>query len=302
VFVLIAAVAAVAVFKEYWPYIVGAVALILIIILVNAAKKSAARKAAENASAEKQRQQQEETKRRIEEDKQRVRDMAAQAQAAYEAREKAIEEVLAEYPEARKYRLADRQDEAASHLLTITEFTPISKKRYVAFDLETTGLSSGNDNIIEIGAVRVVNGQIEEEFQQLVDPVGPIPADASAVNHITDDMVRGQPKIYEVLPAFLAFVGDDVLAAHNVRFDAGFLNQACLRNRFSVPAGYFDTMALARYWPQAENKKLGTLAATAGIESEEAHRALGDARTVAALISATNKLRSDKAHKKAGEA
>lgn len=286
-----------------WPVIVLALAVVaLILSALSKAKQARARKAAEQASAEKKRRQQEEARRKIEEEKQLQKQWEERAAAARDAKEKAIEEVLAAYPEARKYRLAERQDEVTSKLLTITEFTPISKRRYVAFDLETTGLSSSDDEIIEIGAVRVVDGEIVEEFQQLVDPGQPIPAAASSVNHITDSMVQGQPKIYEVLPAFLAFAGDDVLAAHNARFDAGFLNQACIRNRFRAPGRFFDTMSLARYWPDSPNKKLGSLIAAAGIENDEAHRALGDARAVAGLIAATNKLRSDKSHKKVADA
>lgn len=186
------------------------------------------------------------------------------------------------------------QTETNSDLLTITQFTPISKRRYVAFDLETTGLSQGDDAIVEIAAVRVVNGEVTDEYQQLVDPRKPMPAEAQEINHITDDMLKGKPTIYEALPSFLSFIGDDVLAAHNARFDAKFLAQACMIGRFKTPSRYFDTMELARYWPEAENKKLGTLLAAAGIENDDAHRALGDACAVAALISATNERRAEK--------
>lgn len=198
---------------------------------------------------------------------------------------------IAECPGSEQYRLEKHESEANSSLLSVTAFTPISKKRFVAFDLETTGLDAGGDMIIEIGAVRVEDGEITAEYQTLVNPERHVPDAATAVNHITDDMLVGCPKIHQALPAFLAFVGDDVLAAHNARFDASFIQQVCMRNRFRVPAQFFDTMSLARYWPEAENKKLETLISAAGIENDEAHRALGDARAVARLILATNEKR-----------
>lgn len=209
-------------------------------------------------------------------------------------KQRLIQKAIDAHPGAAAYRLDKIQTETSSTMLNISEFTPISKQRYVAFDLETTGLSSDDDAIVEIGAVRVEDGRITAEYQQLIDPERPMPAGASAVNHITDDMLRGQPKIYEALPAFREFIGDDVLAAHNVRFDYSFIAQACMRNLFKVPEKVFDTMQLARYWPEAENKKLGSLIQAAGMKNDDAHRALGDARAVAALISATNDKRMNK--------
>lgn len=206
-------------------------------------------------------------------------------------KEEEIQKAISCNPGSEAYRLEKYQYEVKYDSMNITEFTPISKSRFVAFDLETTGLSPGEDAIIEIGAVRVENGVITEEFQQLVNPDCSVPDEASRVNHITDNMLIGQPKIHEVLPAFLAFVGDDVLAAHNAKFDAGFILQACMRNRFKTPERFFDTMTLARYWPDAANRKLSTLIAEAGIKNDEAHRALGDARAVANLILATNEKR-----------
>lgn len=209
-------------------------------------------------------------------------------------KQRMIQKAIDAHPGVNAYRLDKIQTEANGTMLNITEFTPISKKRYVAFDLETTGLSSADDAIVEIGAVRVEDGRITAEYQQLINPERPMPAGASAVNHITDDMLRDMPKIYEVLPAFREFIGDDVLAAHNVRFDYSFIAQACMRNLYKAPEKVFDTMQLARYWPEAENKKLGSLIAAAGLQNDDAHRALGDARAVAALISATNDKRMKK--------
>lgn len=197
-------------------------------------------------------------------------------------------------PGAEKLVLAERQEESHAETINITQFFPVDKKRFVVFDLETTGLNYVDNKIIEIGAVRVENGEITEEYSQLVNPECRIPADASAVNGITDDMVIGQPTIQEVLPSFLMFVGDDILAAHNVKFDYQFLANACMMYFYRTPGEIFDTMLLARYYPESASKKLTSLVNAAGIEIESAHRALSDARMAAKLILATNERRKKK--------
>ncbi|MBO5387748.1 MAG: 3'-5' exonuclease, partial [Lachnospiraceae bacterium] len=82
---------------------------------------------------------------------------------------------------------------------------------YVVFDLETTGISCKNDSIIEISAVKVINGQVIDTFSTLVNPMRPIPYGATAVNGITDEMVKDEPTIKQVLPEFISFIGDMVL-------------------------------------------------------------------------------------------
>ena len=257
-------------------------------------RRSAKQKKAARIAADQQRRRQEEVKKQIEIQQFNFAKMQEEAEKIRRQHLAEIDAAVAQCPGSEKYRLETQQTEVTVPDLNITQFTPISKKRYIAFDFETTGLRHNADNIVEIGAVRVENGEITAEFHQLVDPECPMPAEASAVNHITDSMLAGQPKIHQVLPAFLSFVGDDVIVAHNAAFDVRFLSQACMRNRFRVPGPYFDTMLLARYWPEAESKKLSSLLAAAGIENDEAHRALGDARAVTKLISATNERRQEK--------
>lgn len=155
---------------------------------------------------------------------------------------------------------------------------------FVAFDLETTGLNRSTDEIVEIAAVRVSDGQITERFHQLINPGMPMPAQASAVNHITDDMLSGKPRIYEILPDFLSFVGSDILIAHNARFDSSFIAQACLLYRFKYPKEYFDSMLLSPYWPDLPDKKLSTFLQAAGIDYSDSHRALADAEALAQLM------------------
>jgi len=251
------------------------------------------RNKAARAEAERKRRIQEETNAKIEEYRRESAERERKAKEIRERKEREIEEAVRNNPGSEKYRLNYTQTESSVDMMNITTFTPISKQRYVAFDLETTGLKHNADAIVEIGAVRVENGEITEEFHQFIDPERPMPAEVSAINHITDDMLAGMPKIHQVLPAFLVFIGDDVIAAHNASFDYRFIAQQCMRNRFRIPEKIFDTMIMAKYWPEAENKKLISLATAAGIPAENAHHALDDAKMVAGLIAATNKRRAE---------
>jgi len=162
--------------------------------------------------------------------------------------------------------------------------TPAS---FVAFDLETTGLQPSQDKIVEIGAVIVRDGQIGQQFQTLVNPGIPMPAAASAVNHITDAMLADAPTIGGVLPAFLRFIGDLPLVAHNAGFDADFLAYAAgsMSLTFSNPVA--DSLALSRScWPRLDHYKLGDVCEKIHYVNQDAHRALADAMAVAAIVNA----------------
>ena len=98
---------------------------------------------------------------------------------------------------------------------------------FVVFDLETTGFSAIKDKIIEIGAVKVVKGEIVDSFSTFVNPRRPIPFEITKLTSITDEMVMEYPDIETILPQFLEFVGDAVLVAHNAGFDVGFIEQNC---------------------------------------------------------------------------
>lgn len=165
---------------------------------------------------------------------------------------------------------------------------PLAELAYTAFDTETTGLDpAGGDAIIQLGAVRIVNGRLlaSETFEQLVDPQRGIPEEGMRYHGITRDMVRGQPTIDEVLPAFHAFVGDTVLVGHNVAFDMRFL---ALREdssgvRFRQPV--LDTLLLASLvWPNEPGHGLDDIAARLGVEVAGRHTALGDARATAEVF------------------
>lgn len=198
----------------------------------------------------------------------------------YELQEAAI----ARNPLSAKYRTS-YSDTANFTIIELNDYLfgsdPLS---FVAFDLETTGFNNVEDKIIEIGAVRVSSGEIVDRFHTFVNPDRSVPRSSSSVNHITDDMLIGAPHIYEVLPDFLEFAGSDVLVAHNARFDSKFIAQACLRHRFKYPKKYFDTMNLSFFWPDLPDRKLSTLLHAAGVENQNAHRALSDAESLAQLM------------------
>lgn len=119
---------------------------------------------------------------------------------------------------------------------------------YVLYDLETTGISSLYDEVIEISAVKVRNGKIVDEFSELVNPGRPIPYAASSVNNISDKMVENARSFEKVLPEFLAFAGDDVLAGHNIAgFDMKFLYRDCEKYfGQTLTNDYIDTLAIAK--------------------------------------------------------
>ena len=171
--------------------------------------------------------------------------------------------------------------------ITTLDYLPFyirSKGRFTVLDLETTGLSCDSDRIVEIGAVRVEDGRVNDTYHQYVNPEMHIPSSASSVNHITDDMVCNQPKIREVLPGLLRFIGSDIIVAHNAAFDIKFLARSCMRHRFTVPTAWFDSMDLKTVWTDLPNHKLETFLSAAGIINKHAHSALGDAEALAQLM------------------
>lgn len=150
--------------------------------------------------------------------------------------------------------------------------------KFVAFDLETTGTKPKENMIVEVGAVLFDGACAVKGFGVLVDPGVPIPPDASAVNGITDDMVRGKPKIEAVLKDFADFCGDLPLVAHNAPFDYKFLLEDVKLHKSAAPAGVvLDTLPLARkVFPGLPNYKLWTLTRHFNFPSGTFHRAEED--------------------------
>ena len=156
---------------------------------------------------------------------------------------------------------------------------------FVAFDLETTGLSAENDVITEIGAVIYRDGEILEEFQSFVNPHRPLSPRITELTGITDEMLRDAPDIDEVLPKFLEFCGDRPLAAHNADFDVGFILVACRKLGISYDPTYVDTLIMAQNMlPDLKNHKLNIVADALSLPEFNHHRAVDDGRTVAHML------------------
>ena len=155
---------------------------------------------------------------------------------------------------------------------------------FVVFDIETTGFSAAEDRIIEIGAVKITDGAIVDRFSTFVNPEVPIPFEIQQLTHITDDMVLEAPKIEEALPAFLDFVGESALVAHNAGFDVGFIGQNCVRLGRSRTFTSVDTVGLARVLlPTLSKYKLNIVAKALNISLENHHRAVDDAAATAEI-------------------
>jgi len=171
--------------------------------------------------------------------------------------------------------------------------TPLSEVTFVVVDLETTGGSPSECAITEIGAVKYRAGECLGEFQTLVNPGMPIPPMITFLTGITEAMVTPAPRIEEVLPAFLEFLGRadaaTVLGGHNVRFDVSFLDTALVANGYArLPHRRVDTIGLARRLVRDEvpNLRLATLARHFRTQSDPIHRALADARATLEVLHA----------------
>lgn len=166
---------------------------------------------------------------------------------------------------------------------------------YVVFDIETTGFSSSRNRIIEIGAVRVVNGNITDKFSTFVNPDVPIPFEIEQLTGINDNMVLPYPKIDEILPQFLEFCGDSVLVAHNASFDVGFIAYNASRLNIAFDPTVIDTVALARLLlPKLNRYKLDTVAKALNISLENHHRAVDDAGCTAEIFVAFVRMLRDR--------
>jgi DNA polymerase-3 subunit alpha (Gram-positive type) len=165
---------------------------------------------------------------------------------------------------------------------------------FVAFDFETTGLNTTIDSIIEIGAVKVVNGNIvdseEFTFQELVKPFKKsLNQKITDITGITKEEVANAREMWEVTPDFMRFVGNDILVGfNNVRFDSKFLVRAGRYSNLIIENPHFDVMRYAEQFKEkldidGKGVSLKNLSEKLGIENPRAHRALADAMTTAAI-------------------
>ena len=149
---------------------------------------------------------------------------------------------------------------------------------YVAFDLETTGLYNRRDKIIEIGAVRMKNGEEIDRFQTFVDPGCKLERRTTDLTGITDEMLKGAPKIETVLPEFLKFVGDSYLVAHNADFDTSFIYSACKEQGIAYTLTSVDTLTISQNLLSELHKfSLDVVAKHFKLEDFNHHRAGDDA-------------------------
>ena len=156
---------------------------------------------------------------------------------------------------------------------------------YVGFDIETTGLDAFSDRITEIGAVKMVNGEIAERFQTFVDPGMPIPAEIVQLTGITDAEVADAPSERDALKAFLDFIGDLPLAAHNAEFDIGFLSAAAERCGLTFDPVYVDTLAVSRgLLKDLRRFSLDVVSHALGLPEFNHHRASDDAAVCAGIF------------------
>ena len=157
--------------------------------------------------------------------------------------------------------------------------------RYVVFDLETTGLSPNTCKIIEIGAVKVENGQIVDRFSTFVNPKEPIPYKIEELTSIRDDMVIDAPTIEEILPEFMKFCEGSIMVAHNAEFDMSFIKKNCDRQGISYDFTIGDTMTLAQLLlPNLNRFRLDTVAKAIGVHLGNHHRAVDDAACTADIF------------------
>ena len=155
----------------------------------------------------------------------------------------------------------------------------------VCFDIETTGLKVTQEAITEIGAVRLRNGEIVETFQTFVDPERRLTPEIIGLTGITDDMLRGAPKLKDALTAFLAFAGNAPLAAHNAEFDISFIRAGCRKCSIPFEPTYIDTLILAQnLLPGLGKYKLDIVAEHLQLPQFNHHRASDDAVPVAQML------------------
>lgn len=155
---------------------------------------------------------------------------------------------------------------------------------YVVFDLEITGFRAEWNEIIEIGAVKIVNGKVVDKFSELVKPCRKISEKITGITGITNEMVADSPEISDVILEFKEFIDGYDLVGHNVLFDMKFLDVNLERIGKSISCKIYDTLKLSKmYFYEMKSYKLTELSRMLNIEHTNAHRALSDAETTAEL-------------------
>jgi len=155
----------------------------------------------------------------------------------------------------------------------------LSKDVFVCLDCETTGLDARTDRIIELAAVKFTFSKTVDSLETLIDPETPISETSIAIHHITEEMVKGKPKIQEVLPDVLKFIDGHLVVGHGIQLDLNFLIESA--KRCSIPFSLdtsrsIDTLRMARLYGESPTNSLERLRQHFNIEPEGAHRAMSD--------------------------
>ena len=167
--------------------------------------------------------------------------------------------------------MADRNDKGVSHIKSINS--------YISFDVETTGLDPDWDDIIEVGAVKIEEGEEVDRFEALIDPHRKLPTVITDVTGISDEMLAGQPDLEQVIREFVPWMGDSWLLGHNVNFDINFVYDAA-EDYLGKPLSndFVDTLRMSRYlFPGKKHHRLRDLIVDFDIAETQEHRALSDA-------------------------
>ena len=156
---------------------------------------------------------------------------------------------------------------------------------YIVFDIETTGLSQKKNKIIEIGAVKVRDGEEIDRFSEFINPEEPIPYSIEQLTSITDEMVMHAPTVDVILPKFLEFCGDDIVVAHNAAFDTGFIKKNAKDLGMKFDNTIMDTMTLSHVLlPELGKFTLDRVCKALNVKNEHHHRAVDDANATAKIF------------------
>ena len=149
---------------------------------------------------------------------------------------------------------------------------------YIVFDIETTGINPQTDKITEIGAIKIINGELVGEYRQLINPLIDIPKDITELTGIDNELVKDSPTIEQALPEFIAFAEDDLsLIGHNIMFDYSFIKYNAIQIGYGFERYGIDTLAISRQaFKELESRSLSFLCEYLKIYHENAHRALED--------------------------
>lgn len=161
------------------------------------------------------------------------------------------------------------------------------QENYCILDFETTGLSHLSDRVIEIGAVKVREGKIVDQFESFINPRRPLPAIITSLTGITNQMVRSAPLAEEVFPKLKNFVETDHIIAHNAAFDSGFFVSEMNRLAHKPQNNFLCTLMLARrIYPELKSHKLEMLCSHLHLHNDRAHRALSDVKVTLQVFQA----------------